>query len=239
MLKGHIALKDQPAYEKAQQWVRDNPSQYGKSASKGHATRIAIQTLGHLTPLRALAIVASHLYGAEVVINTVAKFRREWRILNISGDHMTKTTVGKSPKSPVKMGTEASRKVKALINSHPEWHQTANSQRDAVFKACEKLEDETSANTLQLLAHHFWGRGEIQINLVYKTRMAYRKRNGIVNDCRSYATQHRRDMLPDTIELAITPKEFVSLKSILSTLRPILDRAHSIDQLRQWAAAVS
>jgi hypothetical protein len=70
-------------------------------------------------------------------------------------------------------------------------------QREAVFKACEKLADLSSVDELVEAASKIYGR-EVGYQACVTYRGEYRKANGLShNDCRTNESQYRRNMLND------------------------------------------
>ena len=69
-------------------------------------------------------------------------------------------------------------------------------QSDAVLDALEILGDLTSLVVIQEKASEFYG-GNVNRPVISTVRKAWREANGLQHDCRTYATQPRRNILKD------------------------------------------
>lgn len=70
----------------------------------------------------------------------------------------------------------------------------------------------------------------------YQIRSRWRKVQGIERDCRTYAGQPRRDMIRDNYPLELSPNDVQFFITNSTVLNRILGKAHSIDQLKEWAS---
>lgn len=112
------------------------------------------------------------------------------------------------------------------------------SQEKAVWKALDRLGDQTSIARLQQDAELFYGY-TMTSQAVGAARSAWRKKNKIARDNRTYEGQPRRNMLNDNrIELAQVKRlrAFIAKGGNLVALAALIGDGlgcfHSIDQLR-------
>lgn len=71
---------------------------------------------------------------------------------------------------------------------------------------------------------------------VYIERLKWRKSKAIKRDCRTYKGQQRRDMVRDNYPLELAPTDVLFFIKHGTALSRIIGKAHSIDQLREWAS---
>lgn len=93
---------------------------------------------------------------------------------------------------------------------------TKYTQIDAVLDALDTVGDLTSLNVLCEKATQLYG-GLVQRAVACNVRKAWREANNLQHDCRTYATQPRRNMLKD---------DFVSLENQLAATK-LLDNVLS------------
>lgn len=106
-------------------------------------------------------------------------------------------------------------------------------QIESVLEALEIIGCLSSIGTLKAKAEEFYG-GYIHETTVYSVRGEWKKANGIEADCRSYASQPRRNMLNDdymSLSNQLSAKKLMNLITDFDPFEKLLADFHSLEHM--------